>query len=58
MKGLLDEMRIQGGILKDSAVTMSLGTVCHDLMGLEQSLRNARLWIEERLVSGTGKLLE
>ena len=52
MKGLLDEMRIQGGILKDSAVTMSLGTVCHDLMGLEQSLRNARLWIEERLVSG------
>ncbi len=58
MKSLLDEMRIQGGIFKDSAATMSLGTVCQDLTGLEQSLKNARLWIEERLVSGTGKLLE
>lgn len=58
MKALLDEMRIQGGILKDIAVTMALGTVCKSLEELGGSLKNARLWIEERLMIGTGKLLE
>ena len=28
MKTLLDEMRIQGDILKDFSVTMALGTIC------------------------------
>ena len=51
-------MRIQGGIFKDSAATMALGTVCHELSGLELSLKNARRMIEERLIAGTGKLLE
>lgn len=58
MKALFDEVRIQGGILKDFAATLSLGTVCGGLDGLDSSLKNARLLIEERLVAGTGKLLE
>lgn len=58
MKALFDEIRIQGGILKDFAATLSLGTVCGGLDGLDSSLKNARLLIEERLVAGTGKLLE
>lgn len=58
MKALLDEMRIQGGIFKDSSATMALGTVCQELSGLELSLKNARRMIEERLIAGTGKLLE
>lgn len=58
MKALLDEMRIQGGILGDISVTMALGTVCYSQKGLSESVKNARLWIEERLVAGTGKLLE
>lgn len=58
MKLLLDEIRVQGEILKDTKVTMALGTVCPTLKELGVSLKNAQLWIEERLVAGTGKLLE
>lgn len=58
LKIFLDEMRIQGDILKDFSATVALGTICHDLFGLNTSLKNARLWIEERLVAGTGKLFE
>ena len=58
MKTLLDEMRIQGDILKDFSVTMALGTICQGMSGLDTSLKNARLWIEERLVAGSGKLFE
>ncbi len=58
LKGFLDEMRIQGDILKDFSATMALGTICQELSCLDSSLKNARLWVEERLVSGTGKLFE
>lgn len=58
MKLLLDEMRVQTGILKDCVVTMALGSVQEDIRGLELSLKQARYLIEERLIVGTGKLLE
>lgn len=58
LKSCLDEIRIQGGILEDLSVTMALGTVCREPAGMEASLKSARLWIEERLVAGTGKLYE
>lgn len=58
IKLLLDEMRVQGGILKDFSVTLALGSVSETIEGLEASLKNARFLIEERLVLGTGKLLE
>lgn len=58
MRMLLDEVRVQGGILKDFAVTLSLGSVCSEISGLDASLKRARLLIEERLIAGTGKLLE
>ena len=58
MKALLDEIRMQGEILKDFAVTLSMGTVCAEIGGLDVSLRSARMMIEERLVAGTGKMIE
>lgn len=58
MKGLLDQVRVQGGILKEIAVTLSLGTVCGSLDKADGSLKNARILIEERLIAGTGRLLE
>ncbi len=58
MKLVLDEVRVQTDVLDDCAVTMSLGKGCKDIGELDQSLRNARILIEERLVAGTGKLLE
>lgn len=58
MKLFLDEMRIQGGIFKNCSASMALGTICHEPWELDHSLKNARLWIEERLIAGTGKLLD
>ncbi len=58
LKSCLDEIRIQGGILEELSATMALGTVSQELAGTEASLKSARLWIEERLVAGTGKLYE
>ncbi|MFR5601983.1 MAG: response regulator [Lachnospiraceae bacterium] len=58
MKALLEETKVQGGILKDLAVTASLGRSCTALAGIDDSLRNARLLIEERLIAGTGKLMD
>lgn len=58
MKAFLDEMRIQGGILKDFAVTLSLGCTVESLAELDASLKHARLLTEERLIAGTGKLFE
>lgn len=57
-RGLLDQLRVQGGILENFSVTIALGTVCERLEELEASLKNARLLIEERLIAGTGKLLD
>ncbi len=58
LKNGLDAIRIQGGILEGFSATMALGTVCDELAGVGASLKSARLWIEERLVAGTGKLYE
>lgn len=58
LKLLLDELRVQGEILQNLAVTIALGTYCPNPSALEDSLINARGLIEERLISGTWKLLE
>ena len=58
IKNLLDQLKIQGGILEDFAVTISVGSLHDSPEGLESSLKNARILMEERLISGTGKLLE
>lgn len=58
MKLVLDEVRVQTDVLEDCTVTMSLGQVCRDIGELDLSLRHARILIEERLIAGTGKLLE
>ncbi len=58
MKQVLDQVRMQTDVLNNCAVTMALGEGCKEIRELDQSLRSARILIEERLVAGTGKLLE
>lgn len=58
MKLLLDELRVQGDIVQDFAVTIALGKNCGALSALEASLDGVLWNIEERLVAGTGKLYE
>lgn len=58
LKLLLDELRIQGEILQNLAVTIALGTYCPQLSAIETSLENARGLMEERFIEGTWKLLE
>ena len=58
MKALLFEIRVQGDILKNLAVTMALGEGVRRLSEIGISLKNARFLIEERLLGGTGKLME
>jgi len=58
MKALLSEIKVQGDILKNLAVTLALGEGTGRLSEIDTSLKNARLLIEERLISGTGKLME
>ena len=58
MKALLSEIRVQGDILKNLSVTLALGEGVGSLPEIGSSLKNARLLIEERLLAGTGKLME
>ena len=58
MKALLSEIRVQGDILKNLSVTLALGEGVVSLPEIGSSLKNARLLIEERLLAGTGKLME
>lgn len=58
MKALLSEIRVQGDILKNLSVTLALGEGVGSLSEISNSLKNARLLIEERLLVGTGKLME
>lgn len=58
MKALLSEIRVQGDILKNLSVTLALGEGVESLPEIGSSLKNARLLIEERLLAGTGKLME
>lgn len=57
-KLLLDELRVQGEILQNISVTAALGKSYPSLPLLEPSLAHVRRLMEERLVVGTGKLLE
>lgn len=57
-KLLLDELRVQGEILQQIAITAALGKSYPSLPLLEPSLAHVRRLMEERLVVGTGKLLE
>lgn len=58
MKSLMDELLVQSSILEGLSVTLAAGAGGRDIGNLENSLKNARLLAEERLVTGTGKLLE
>lgn len=58
MKALLDELKVLESILEGMEVTIGAGTVCTRLEDLRQSLKNSRFMVQQRLVSGTGKVIE
>lgn len=57
-KSMLNELALLESILEGTRVTIGFGTAVEDIAKLRLSLRSARYLVEQRLVSGTGKLLE
>lgn len=58
LKALLDELKLLESILEGMEVTIGAGTCCDSLDELRQSLKTSRFMVQQRLVSGTGKVIE
>lgn len=54
----LDEILIQKGVFGSIEMTIGLGTAVEDINKLRVSLKMAESAIEQRLIKGTGKLIE
>lgn len=57
-KSMLNELAVLESILEGMRVTIGYGTPVEAIGSLRLSLRSARYLVEQRLVAGTGKLLE
>lgn len=57
-KSILNGLMLLESILEGVKVTLGFGEPVESVDELRRSLRNARYLIEQRLISGTGKLLE
>lgn len=55
---ILEHVAAHGAVLDDIRVTVAVGETVDSLEAIQKSYRNARNLIEERLVSGTGRVLE
>lgn len=58
LKAAFDDLVIQSSIFENAKLTIGLGCVVEDLSQLEDSLKSAEWTICQRLMDGTGKLLE
>ena len=58
LRAALDELRMQNDIFPSLALTIALGSAERRAEKLRQSLHNARFTAMQRLVEGTGSLLE
>lgn len=58
IKTLLDELKVLESILEGMDVTIGAGKSCEALGGLRQSLQSSRWMVQQRLVNGTGKVIE
>lgn len=56
LRRFLESMTSREHILKGLRTTIALGTGVSGISDFGKSLRNARLWIEERIVQGTNKV--
>jgi two-component system response regulator YesN len=58
LKMVLDELLIQKNVFEQVEFTIGLGTIVEDIRQLSDSFKMAHLAMEQRLVVGTGKLIE
>lgn len=57
-RSMLNELTVLESILEGMRVTIGFGLPVEDILKLRLSLKSARYLVEQRLVAGTGKLLE
>lgn len=57
-RSMLSELTVLESILEGMRVTVGFGNPVEDIGKLRMSLKSARYLVEQRLVAGTGKLLE
>lgn len=58
LKGLLDELNLLESIVEGMYVTIGAGTGIDSLDKLRQSLKTSRWMVQQRLLAGTGKVIE
>lgn len=58
MKALLDELKVLESIMEGMEVTIGAGKCCDKLEQLRQSIQSSRWMVQQRLVVGTGKVIE
>lgn len=58
LKALLDELKVLESILEGMEVTIGAGKSCDRLEEVRQSLRSSRFMVQQRLVAGTGKVID
>lgn len=58
MKNCLSQMEVQKSIFRPVAFSMSAGNADHEAQGLSESMHQAKKLIMERIVKGSGRLLE
>lgn len=58
LKAVLDELMMQKAAFEQFEFTLGAGAACGDVGGLKNAFQTARCAIGERLVQGTGRLIE
>ncbi|MEG2452631.1 MAG: response regulator [Clostridium sp.] len=58
LKVLLDELKVLESIVEGMDVTIGAGKSCDRLEQLRQSLQSSKWMVQQRLVAGTGKVIE
>lgn len=58
LKAVLDELMLQKDVFGRYEFTVSAGSVQEEISGLKESFRTARFGLGQRLVRGTGRLME
>ncbi|WP_027292048.1 response regulator transcription factor [Robinsoniella sp. KNHs210] len=58
IKALLDEITLQEALFEQVKFTIGIGTAVEKIQKLHQSSRAAELALEQRLIAGTGKIIE
>ena len=58
LKHCLNQMEMQKSLFRDAKITLGLGSAVTEPEQLKESMREATLLVQERIVKGTGRLFE